>query len=47
MSMCRSCGEFVPSYLDGGTLAPVPGECPECGGVEFKDTETGDHITAD
>jgi RNA polymerase subunit RPABC4/transcription elongation factor Spt4 len=45
--MCRSCGEFVPALPDGDSLVPQSDECPDCGGTEFKDNESGDIIQTD
>ena len=41
MVMCLSCGKFVRAISDGDTVEPWRDECAECGGREFKDTESG------
>ena len=43
MVMCRSCGEFSQAKLEDGKRVPMKDECPQCGGVEFKDIHA-DHI---
>lgn len=45
--MCRSCGEFVPAVPVDGDLVPKDDECPDCGGVEFKDNETDTIVRTD
>jgi hypothetical protein len=46
--MCLSCGEFVEAFLrvgeDERELVPRTGECPDCGGTEFKDNDSGRRI---
>lgn len=44
MLMCRSCGRFVQAFPDGDSLIPRTDACPDCGGTEFKDLDSGDVI---
>jgi predicted nucleic acid-binding Zn-ribbon protein len=39
--MCRACGEFTTAFPDGDEWIPTERACPECGGTEFKDNESG------
>lgn len=45
--MCRSCGTFVEVVEDDGERAVLEDECPDCGGSEFKDNDTGDVLRTD
>ncbi len=47
MLMCRGCGHFVAAVSRDGSPAPRVDECPECGGVEFKDIHTDETVRAD
>lgn len=47
MLMCRLCGEFIRAIPDGDTLLPKQEKCPDCGGTEFKDNESGRIIRLD
>lgn len=42
MLMCRSCGCFIEVLNIGDENSPWKEECPECGGTEFKDNDTGE-----
>lgn len=44
MVMCRSCGNFTEVKRNNGKWEVVKDECPECGGREFKKTDTGEII---
>lgn len=46
MVMCRSCGTFVEVKERSEEIVLRVDECPECGGREFTDNETGDVIQA-
>ena len=43
--MCLSCGEFVEAFRlegeDGEEFVPQTEACPDCGGTEFRDNESG------
>lgn len=41
MLMCRSCGEFVTATKDEESWIPKADECPDCGGTEFMDNDSG------
>lgn len=41
MVMCRACGNFVQALERNGELEPLRDDCPQCGGTEFKDNDTG------
>lgn len=45
--MCLSCGEFVRAFPDDGSLVPFDDRCPNCGGAEFKDNDTGERVRTD
>lgn len=45
--MCLSCGGFVVSVRENGSYVPVPDQCPECGGVEFKHNASDTIVRAD
>jgi Zn finger protein HypA/HybF involved in hydrogenase expression len=39
--MCLSCGTFVRAVRHGEAVDPLQNQCPECGGREFTDIDTG------
>ena len=45
--MCRACGEFVGAAKEGDEFVPIKDSCPDCGGAEFKDIDSGTIIRAD
>lgn len=45
--MCRECGEFVPALNEGEIWIPMPDECSDCGGTEFKDNDSGRTMTTE
>lgn len=47
MLVCTSCGELVSAFPDGDALVPSKDECPDCGGTEFKDNDSGNVIRTD
>ncbi len=44
--MCLDCGAFTAA-VPGEVRRPVADECPSCGGVRFRDTDSGRDVRAD
>lgn len=47
MVMCRSCGHFVEVLERSGDWKLLEDHCPECGGTEFKENDSGEVIRTD
>jgi predicted nucleic acid-binding Zn-ribbon protein len=43
--MCRACGTFVQAWERDGKLTPRRGDCPDCGGTEFKHDATETRVS--
>lgn len=44
---CQNCELVLEMVKHGEDVEIVKDECPECGGIEFKNTDTGEVIQID